>query len=244
MRRLTWKVLAPRGRCHGRKRLAVALAVIPTLVGLTAIPVAQAAAATPSILALDSDNEITDPGWFVQAYTAGYRLYVMATTSWGTCDPLARTQAQLKMALDAGLKIAVYTRDPNCWQAGITATGPLSTQLQFFALDVETGGSGVTRAMVTGVQGLGVRPVIYSGSGMWPEVMGDSAEFSDVALWDSDAGRVDYDGAIPDHLSPEPIPYGGWNVAGNMRIGVQQEFERSLNGVNIDVNSFDASFLY
>jgi hypothetical protein len=39
------------------------------------------------------------------------------------------------------------------------------------------------------------------------------------------------------------VQYGGWNTASTMRIGIQQKFEHSLNGVPVDLNSFNASFL-
>ena len=46
----------------------------------------------------------------------------------------------------------------------------------------------------------------------------------------------------PDVLYPnKPVAYGGWNVTGNMRIGIQQTFETVLNGIN-DINSFSANF--
>ena len=196
-----------------------------------------------SVKALDSDNAITDPAWFTQAYAEGFRLYIMASTEFNTCIPLDRTQAQLGMALEAGLKIAVYTRDPNCWEVGITSTGPFQDQLQFFALDFEWGGSGITREMVDGIRDKGVRPVIYSGHAMWPEIMGAAAgDFSDVPLWDADIGPLDYATWTPDHLSPAPVPYGGWNTPSTMRIGIQHHLG-SWNGVNVDLNSFDASFL-
>jgi hypothetical protein len=205
----------------------------------------------PVIKALDSDNPISDPGWFVQAFEAGFRLYILNSTEFGTCTPLARTQAQLAMALDAGLAIAAYTRDPSCWREGITATGSFRTRLQFFALDIETGGPPLTRDMVTGVQSAGVRPVVYSGTVMWQEIMGaGNAEFSDVALWDAvpaPPGSTAVPG-LPDDpadlLSPAPVPFGGWNETENLRVGVQQHFERVFNGVNIDVDTFAKSFLY
>jgi len=202
------------------------------------------AAVIPSVKALDSDQVIADPAWFAAAYAEGFRLYILAVTDWGTCTPSARTQPQLQMALDAGLKVAAYTRNPACWQAGIAATGPYSARLQFFALDIETGSPPLTREMITGVQGLGVRPVVYSGAAMWPPLMGDTTGFSDVALWDTATGPLDYASWTADVLAPEPVPYGGWNAPGNLRIGVQQEFERTLNGVRVDLNSFDAAFLY
>ncbi|MCI4658985.1 glycoside hydrolase family 25 protein [Cryobacterium zhongshanensis] len=247
------------GRQIGWRAGVGILAVLLSVAGITTaapradaeVPVAVAAAtsspdsaAIPSVKALDSDQVITDPAWFAAAYAEGFRLYILATTEWGTCTPAARTQPQLQLALDAGLKVAAYTRDPACWQAGIAATGPYSTVLQFFALDIETGSPPLTRDMITGVQGLGVRPVIYSGAAMWPLLMGTSTEFSDVALWDTSTGPLDYPSWTADVLAPRPVPYGGWNDPENLRIGVQQEFERTLNGVRVDLNSFDAAFLY
>jgi hypothetical protein len=151
------------------------------------------------------------------------------------------------MALEAGLKIAVYTRDPRCWQGGINAAGPYIGQLQFFAIDVETDpGVQATRAMVDGIRAMGVRPVIYSGWGMWPGVMGSgNADFSDVPLWDTDTSQtVDFSSWTPNVSEPTPVPYGGWNSTDNLRIGVQQKFEYSFNGVAIDLNSFNGAFLH
>jgi hypothetical protein len=169
-----------------KKILAPILATLLTILGIAAAPAAFAAAPKPSVTpnpsvkVLDSANTINDPAWFTKAYAAGFRLYVMHSTAWGTCTPWYNTMHQLQMALDAGLKIAVYTRDPNCWQGGIDAAfDPISgvdlrPKLQFFALDVETGGPVVTRAMVDGVKAKGVRPVIYTGSGMWPQMTNNS----------------------------------------------------------------------
>lgn len=197
-----------------------------------------------SVKAIDSANIITDPVWFTRAYADGFRLYVMHSTTWDSCTPWEHTLPQLQMALDAGLKIAVYARDPSCWQAGIAAAGPYINRLQFFALDVEDGGVPVTREMVDGVAATGVRPVIYSGSGMWDGIQGATANsFADVPLWDTDTSVFPFDGWQPDHLEPAPLPYGGWNTPGTMRIASQQQFEFNYNGVAIDLNSFDASFL-
>ncbi|UYY80828.1 hypothetical protein OIT41_16185 [Arthrobacter sp. YA7-1] len=211
----------------------------PAAAPVPAVVVPQAG----SVKVLDTTAAITDPNWFRQAYAEGFRLYVMHSTAWGTCTPWQQTQAQLKMALDAGLKIAVYTRDASCWENGIKAAGPYVSQLQFFALDIEPGGSLVTRAMVDGVRSLGVRPVIYSGSGMWPGLMGNSTAFSDVPLWDTDTSNLNYARWTANYLAPAPVQYGGWNTASTMRVGIQQKFEHTLNGINVDLNSFNASFL-
>jgi hypothetical protein len=179
-------------------------------------------------------------------YNQGFRLYVMHSTSWGTCDPWPNTQSQLKMALDAGLKIAVYTRDPRCWQGGINAAGPYVNDLQFFALDVETDpGVPVTRDMIDGVTAMGVRPVVYSGWGMWPGVMGaGNTDFSDVPLWDTDTKKIPrYSTWQADLLSPAPVQYGGWNTSTTMRKIIQQAFNVTIGGVVVDLNSVDARFL-
>lgn len=203
------------------------------------------APASGAVKAIDTTATITDPSWFKSAYQAGIRLYVLHATEWGTCNPWPRAQTQLQMALAAGLKIGIYTRDPNCWSQGIQAAGPLKNKLQFFALDIETDpGIPVTRTMVDGIKQLSVRPIIYSGSGMWAGVQSSStADFSDLPLWDASASDFDVSRWQANILQPTPVAYGGWNVAGHMRVGVQQQFEYSLNGVAVDLNSFDASFL-
>ncbi|MGO4859452.1 hypothetical protein [Arthrobacter sp. 2MCAF14] len=227
-------------RTIARNAIAAVTALL-IILGLAFAPAANAA--NSSVKVLDTANTITDPSWFVKAYQAGFRLYVMHSTAWGTCNTWSRTQTQLKMALDAGLKIAVYTRDPNCWQGGINAAGPYASQLQFFALDAETGGPQITRAMVDGVKGMGVRPVIYSGSGMWPQMMNNTTAFSDVPLWDTDTRNINYNRWTANYRSPTPVQYGGWNTPTTMRIGVQQKFNQSLNGVVVDLDSFNATFL-
>lgn len=151
------------------------------------------------------------------------------------------------MALDGGLKVGIYTRDPRCWQGGITAVGAYKNQLQFFAIDVETDpGAPVTRDMVNGIAAMGVRPIIYSGYGMWPGIMGgNNQSFRDVPLWDTNVtGRVTLSNWVPSLNTPTPVAYGGWNTATNPRIAIQQAFEINLNGVNVDLNTFDANFLH
>jgi hypothetical protein len=201
---------------------------------------------TGPVKAFDSANTISDAGWFTKAYAQGFRLYVLQAVNWSDCNPWSRTQPQIKMALNAGLKVGIYTRNPNCWKGGITATGPYRSQIQFFAIDVETDpGVPVTNAMVGGIAAMGVRPIVYSGYGMWPGVMGArNTSVSTVPLWDTNVtGTVTLANWSPSLGRPVPIPYGGWNTPTNPRIGVQQAFEISLNGVNVDLNTFDSSFL-
>lgn len=225
------------------KKKKILTVVLTSLLAVAVAGAPAASSAEPSVKVLDTTATITDPGWFVNAYNAGFRLYVLHSTAWGTCTPWDRTQTQLKMALDAGLRIAVYTRNAQCWQGGIEATGPYREQLEFFALDVETGEPPVTRAMVDGVQEMGVRPIIYSTHTMWPVIMANSTDFSDLPLWDADPRAFDYAQWTPDHLSPAPVNYGGWNTEDNMRVGIQQKFNQDLGGIRVDLDSFSADFL-
>ena len=203
---------------------------------------------TPTTFAaLDSTAAILDPIWFAHRFAEGYRLYVLHTTDWGATTPWWRTEAQLGAALASGLKVGAYTRDPQTWQAGIEACGPYIDRLQFFALDVETEGPlgdpghQVTRAMVDGVMAMGVRPVIYTGSGMWPLVMGPgNTAFADVPLWDTDTSNPP---SSPTMSQPAPVAYGGWNVPGHMRVMVQQAFDVTVEGIALDQNSVDPAFL-
>lgn len=235
--------------------LAAAVIVGLSKLGNAAKPVPQAktdstyllaAHIDASVKAFDSANAISDPDWFTQAYAAGFRLYIINTTEWnGTCDPWAQAQTQIANALAAGLKVAAYTRNPDCWQNGILATGPYQSQLQFFALDIETDpGVPATQAMVNGIKALGVRPIIYSGWRMWAGLQGSTAlDFSNLPLWDTDPSQFSYQSWQANYLSPKPVPFGGWNTTANPRVGVQQQFEYTLNGVNIDLDSFNATFL-
>ena len=228
------------------KQRRKAAAVIAGLLLVTGISVAaeRATAAADSVKALDSAATISNPQWFHDRFAEGFRLYIMQSTSWGSCAAWPNAEPQLKMALDAGMKIAVYTRDPQCWASGIDAAGTYVDQLQFFAVDVETDpGIPVTREMIDGVTAKGVRPVIYSGSGQWPAVMGPSTAFADIPLWDTDATELDPARWAPNIDSPPADHYGGWNTDSNPRVIIQQALEVNLDGVRIDLNSVRADFL-
>jgi hypothetical protein len=223
----------------------VLITAIITVVVISLLQRPNMFARSNSLRAIDSANVITDANWFKKAYDEGFRLYIMHSTTWGTCDPWPRTQLQLSMALDAGLKIAVYTRDPQCWQQGIEATGRYQHDLQFFALDVETDpGIAITRSMVDGIKKMNVRPVIYTSAAMWPQVQGVNTEnFADVALWEATPSDVQINTWQADYLSPTPLVFSGWNTSSTMRIGAQQQLEYTLNGVKVDLNSYDKQFI-
>ncbi len=201
-----------------------------------------------SVRALDTGNDIPNSGWFTDAYSEGFRLYVAAGTMWEQNTPRTNLETWFGWALSAGLKIGVYTRHPDWYQTGLTAAGTHKSDLLFFAFDVETDpGTMVQRSWINDVSDQGVQPIIYTGWGMWPDISGNSTAFADVPLWDTDtSGTIDYATWVADLDYPTPVAYGGWNGANDRphhRIGVQQKFEYTLNGVNVDLNSFDSTFL-
>jgi hypothetical protein len=214
--------------------LFAALALVPSANAVSRVGAEPAAAAKlepPTVQAFDTTAYIADPGWFRGMAARGYRLYIMHSTSWGTCIPWPEAQRQAADALAAGLAIAAYTRDPRCWSNGIAALGSLASSLQFFALDVETDpGVPVTPAMVSGVRSAGVRPVIYSGSAMWPEIQGgDDQRFADLPLWDASSGS--------------PVAFGGWNTPGNPRLMTQTALGVTIDGITVDLDTISASML-
>jgi len=188
---------------------------------------ACASAETGDVKAFDT-RWSASPQWYQDAYADGFRLAVLSTNTWDENTPWPLAAEQLGYALDAGLRIAAYTRNPRWYQAGIQACGPRIGQLSFFALDVEVDpGVPVTHAMVDGVRSMGVQPLIYSSSGMWPHLMGNDTSFANLPLWDAA------------HGNPNWTPYGGWTG----RVGVQTAEEAIFNGVAINLSSFSAGFL-
>ncbi|OBA72606.1 hypothetical protein A5641_08060 [Mycobacterium sp. 1554424.7] len=208
--------------------------------------VARSSAMTRMVVKAFDTNDTPPVGWYHDAYAAGFRLAVLSTNVWGQDAPRPEIPGQLAMALGAGLKIAAYTRNPQWWRTGISACAPYVDRLQFFCLDIETNpGVPPTRAMVDGVRGMGVRPVIYSNWSEWPKVMGDDTSFADLPLWDAETHDAHWDPATytPTLAVPAPVAYGGWNVPHNVRVGLQQTEDAYLGEVNINISSFAADFL-
>lgn len=213
--------------------------------------------APAAVRAVDTDQENIPQAWFNARAAEGVNLFITAGTPWSTAGtetvntPRTAIREQFRMALAAGLKIGLYTRNPDHYNAGLDAAGEYITQLQFFAVDVEPDpGRPVTQEQIDGILARGVRPIVYAGSGFWASVQGsNTTAFSQYPLWDTDA-RDTFDVAGwkangANLVSPPPVAYGGWNGPNysNLRVGVQQIFDYMLDGVKVDLNSFNADFL-
>ncbi len=204
--------------------------------------------------ALDTDfgaAGVQGQRWFDAAKRAGYDgLITTLHTYWGG-NPVAWGSAPLVLerALAAGLWIGAYGRPAAYWRE---ALAPLPTELRerlkFYALDIEVEPGNtqfpMQRAYADGVADeFGVRPVVYTGWGMWGDVMGyGSGGFADLPLWDFSGDRADWPAALSDDAL---VPFAGWNTADNLRTGwqVQMQTPATLNGVTIDRDLFSRAFI-
>ena len=167
--------------------------------------------------------------------------------TWGSDQPRADAQQLFKYALDAGLKVAAYSRDPRWWNAAINAVGTYKSQLQFFALDIETDpGIPVTRSMVDGVKAMGVRPIIYSASGCGRASWGAQHQLQGRPALGHQHGWGQRDEPQDLHAQCVAAQAGALRRLERSRdhaVGIQQTFESLYNGKRIDIDSMSADFL-
>jgi hypothetical protein len=161
----------------------------------------------------------------------GFRLFLTDPIVWssecsdGSCDAPVNTctvdpaaVAQIQDAYRQRIDYAVYTRNVNCLARAIRGLPRiLQAHLSFAVLDIESSpGVPLTAALVNGVTALGQTPVVYSIRQVWQTVMGGSAVFRTLPLFDAQ---------VPDFAAPFPAaypagfpglvamphPYGGWS---------------------------------
>jgi hypothetical protein len=220
----------------------------------TGIPAPTSTATPPATglyRALDTDfgaSGVQPQSWFDAARAAGYEGFVTTLHTYWDGRPRAWLPSHdaLNRALAAGMWVAAYGRPVSYWREALQhLPRDLRAQLKFFALDVEPEpGTNVRvrRDDVDGVRSMGVRPVIYSGWGMWGDVMGSDSSFADVPLWDFAGDRRDWPASI---IEAPMRAYAGWNVPGNYRVGwqVQMQTPAVLNGIYIDRDLFTRGFI-
>ncbi|MEX1023353.1 MAG: hypothetical protein WD058_09425 [Dehalococcoidia bacterium] len=203
--------------------------------------------------ALDTDfgaGAVPSQAWFDAARAAGYDgLVTTLHTHWGgEARPWLAAHVALERALGAGMWTAAYGRPVSRWREALShVPRDLRERLRFFGLDVGVEPRGrheMRHEYVDGVTGeFGVRPVIYTGWGMWGDVMGyDNAEFAHVPLWEYADDRFDWPDAV---IDGDAVPFGGWNVDGNPRVGWQVQMQRPtlLGGVPVARNVFSRAFI-
>jgi len=200
----------------------------------------------------------------------GFKLFLTDPVVWssecsdGSCDAPVNTctvdpaaVAQIQDAYRQGIDYAVYTRNVNCLTRAIRSLPRiLQAHLSFAVLDIEPGpGVPLTAALVNGVTALGQTPVVYSVSQGWQTVMGGSAAFRTLPLFDAQVPDFDapfpaaYPAGFP-ALVAMPHSYGGWSGF-DARIE-QQQCCTNLSGPagtvggsadQVDLDSVSASWL-
>lgn len=239
------------------KRFGFSLATIAITVGLAAASGPEAVAATsarsstPAVIkAFDAWEEpsIMTQAWFQTAYQAGFRTFVVQDDTVLTSATNASTQAIVRAAEAAGLKVGAFTCSPEDYAAGISAFGGLP--MAFFAFDVEPGngpggsncnGSGstivpVTSGEVAAVEADGIRPVIYS----FPDGWQGGSGFTNIPLWASqDNPRITLKTWVPSLTNPRFVAFGGWTQSDLMAM---QNVYLSYNGVMVDLDSMSSNY--
>lgn len=244
-----------------------------TITAPTPVPTATATATPtatppPTLSAVKGfDADVTaNQAWFNDMASDGFKVYLFDSVSWnsecanGSCSKPATActiwgsaQQQIQYALNAGFKIGIYNRNPECWHNGIAGLGKYVADVKFYVLDIETDpGIQPTTAMVNGVKAFGITPIIYSGAGMWPAIMGNSTAFASLPLQDTEVtGDVTYGNWAPSLINPAPQSYGGWNIRDstsptgykNLRVATQQSFNTQLFGQSVDLDSFNEKWI-
>lgn len=187
----------------------------------------------------------------------GYKLYLTDDVMWDSemspakhalpasgavLDPQA--VAQIKEALKAGLKFAIYNRNVLAWHTGITGLGSaLDAQMAFYVLDIEAQpGVAPTQAIVSGVRQTGITPVLYTWASAYHDIAGNSTEFDNLPLWMSPL--IDWNGSAatpPDYPSlTYAAPFNGWTSASV--VGEQQTWNY-VNGYLVNEDAFSRSWL-
>jgi hypothetical protein len=270
MRRLTGNLV----------RRALVLAVAPVLMVVVLAGCSASRPAAPSgpgaVRGFDAAGVSTGSGdrFTVAQWRAirrdGFRLFLTDPVVWssecsdGSCDAPVNTctvdpaaVAQIQDAYRQGIDYAVYTRNVNCLAKAIRGLPRiLQAHLSFAVLDIESGpGVPLTAALVRGVTALGQTPVVYSIGQGWQAVMGGSAVFRTLPLFDAQVPDFNapfpagYPAGFP-ALAAMPHPYGGWSGF-DARIE-QQQCCTDLRGPagtiggaadQVDLDSVNASWL-
>ena len=201
------------------------------------------------VKAVDTSTALTTP-WLKACWDLGIRLVSVPGVASPPNGALnAHLFSDVAAALDFGMAIGVYVRPPTRWEDVLNDLAPagqedLTAKIEWLALDVEPEVGGpfpVTQAHIDGVVARGVQPIVYSGYGVWPGIMGQSTAFSDLPLWDTDASNNNgqYTAAnFPASMTArKQTPFGGWTDRFGWQCAFNVEFPTG-SGVICDLDLF------
>jgi len=190
----------------------------------------------------------TSAKWMRDRYAEGWRLAVIGSWHGNSTNPYVRDQ--MGYARTAGMKIATYIA-LSSWHSGDEqvqearyAIGDYWPELEFVALDMELPGL-LAIDLVDALREVGSspRPIIYSGYWWWTPWARDhiSSLWRDIPAW-----VAYYDGlAQMSSSTPTGIHMNALRPLTGLGpiIGKQYAGTTIIDGVAVDLNVFDASFL-
>lgn len=216
--------------------------------------------ATGAVKAFDSCfscfGESPGPSWFQQAKSQGYEMAILDIDSWGSefpdgnaADPgpgsgcaLARSgRATLDNAIAAGMYVALYNRNLNCYQQTLSSLTPSEKHgVSTYIWDVETQpGLIPTQAEVSWVTSMGFQNALYTWNGA---VSNLGSSFTSLPLLMEEVSNWNTPNAGPPAGNYPNInaitPFDGWTSA-----EIEQDSAGQLNGMSLDFDSVSAAWL-
>lgn len=221
---------------------------------------AQALPATGAVKAFDSCfscfGESPSLSWFQQAKSQGYEMAILDIDSWGSefpdgnaADPgpasgcaLSGTgRATLDNAIAAGLYVALYNRNLNCYHQTLSSLTPGEAHgVSTYIWDVETQpGLVPTQAEVSHVTRIGFQNALYTWNGAVSDL---GTSFLSLPLLMEEVSNWNTPNAGPpatDYPNINAItPFDGWTSA-----DIEQDSTGQLNGMSLDFDSVSAAWL-
>jgi hypothetical protein len=194
--------------------------------------------------------------WFRQAKSQGYDMAILDIDSWGSefpdgnaADPgsasgcaLASTgRATLDNAIAAGMYVALYNRNLNCYQQTLSSLTPSEAHgVSTYIWDVETQpGLIPTPAETSQVTSMGFQNALYTWNGA---VSNLGTSFISLPLLMEEVNNWNTPNAGPPTTNYPDInaitPFDGWTSA-----DIEQDSTGQLNGMSLDFDSVSAAWL-
>jgi hypothetical protein len=193
--------------------------------------------------------------WFTTEHANGYQLMVIDPDTWSSefpdgkaddpgsasqCELAADSRQLIDNAVYAGMRVAIYNRNPNCWRQSLDSLGRLEKLgTPVYVWDVETQpGLVPTQADVATVTKMGYDNAVYTWDGAVPANL---TEFHTLPLFVTEVANWDTPDAGPAADFPATTsiaPFDGWTAA-----QMEQDSTGQLSGIRVDFDSVNAAWL-
>jgi hypothetical protein len=200
--------------------------------------------------------------WFTTEHRAGYDMAIMDPDAWtsefpdgnsddpGTaaqCRLAANSLNQLREAVDAGMKVGLYNRNPLCYLQTISALkghAHIKSGTPIYIWDIETSpGILPTKAEIAKVTAWNFLNGAYTWQGAVP---GTGTQFGNLPLHYNEVNNWNTPNApAPTTVDGNPYPeinaiphFDGWTSA-----DMEQQSTGTLNGERVDFDSVNTAWL-